>query len=569
MHPIPIHPKGKRPIASAWADRSIAEDLAGFSEGSNVGVILGAPSGDLVDLDLDSPEALLAASILAPPTASFGRASKPRSHLLFRCPGAETTTHAHGGTMHAEIRSTGVQTVFPGSVHESGEPILWHENTTPIEITPADLRRLGGDVSAVALLARHWPKDGHEARLAFAGGLLSSEVDDARAERLLRAVATVAGHGEADVSPSITSTRKRLDAGEEVRGWGSLAQTIDPRVVDRVRDWLGCAERAASIEWVGAGELAAPLGPVPWLVKDLDLCPGAPALLAGYGFSGKTLAAQALAVAVASGSPLWGSLQARQGPARHLDYEQGHRLTAERYQRLSRAAGVELRALPLSVAVLPRLDLGGRGVERLLAKACEGAALVLVDSLRASAPNHDENSSEIRSVLDTLGRVSESTGATVLVIHHARKPSREDKGGAQMAIRGSGAIFDACSSVLVFDGVKGEPVTVSHEKARTSGTPGPDLHLEISDVPREADPRWGLAARIVRAEKRDEDRDLEVQILAFIRGCHGPGPSKQTITDAMGRKADRTRAAIARLESKGAIVNHATGRGTQYHEDGK
>jgi hypothetical protein len=48
----------------------------------NIGVLLGAPSRDLVDIDLDCPEALVFKDrFLLKTEAVFGRPSKPGSHL--------------------------------------------------------------------------------------------------------------------------------------------------------------------------------------------------------------------------------------------------------------------------------------------------------------------------------------------------------------------------------------------------------------------------------------------------------------------------------------------------------
>ena len=55
--------------------------------------------------------------------------------------------------------------------------------------------------------------------------------------------------------------------------------------------------------------LAAPLPDVEYLVCEIGLVAGggAPHLFAGYGFSGKTLALQAMALALAAGCPVWGA----------------------------------------------------------------------------------------------------------------------------------------------------------------------------------------------------------------------------------------------------------------------
>ena len=58
--------------------------VSDFPNGSNVGVILGPRSGELVDIDLDCAEALALADLYLPATeAIFGRKSKPRSHRIY------------------------------------------------------------------------------------------------------------------------------------------------------------------------------------------------------------------------------------------------------------------------------------------------------------------------------------------------------------------------------------------------------------------------------------------------------------------------------------------------------
>ena len=154
----------------------------------------------------------------------------------------------------------------------------------------------------------------------------------------------------------------------------------------------------------------------------------------------------------------------------HLDYEQGARLTRERYQKIARAHGVGPDDLGdrLAVVSLPPVYLDSPGAEDLLSREADGHKLVIVDSLRAAAPSVDENSSDIRRVLDTMTRASERTGAAFVVVHHATKPS-ETKRAVRYSLRGSGALYDAAGSVVVLDGEKGEAPMVHHEKARISG----------------------------------------------------------------------------------------------------
>src|SRR5215211_2585725 len=147
----------------------------------NLSVLLGEPSGGLVDVDLDCPEARKLAGRFLPPTgACFGRASSPRSHLLyvvdpvpeyerfvdpeayvvdpvpeyerFVDPEAQDENRA---TL-VELRSGGQHTVFPPSTHPSGEAIEWDREGEPARLTGEELIGAVGRLAAASLLARHW-----------------------------------------------------------------------------------------------------------------------------------------------------------------------------------------------------------------------------------------------------------------------------------------------------------------------------------------------------------------------------------------------------------------------------
>ena len=259
------------------------------------------------------------------------------------------------------------------------------------------------------------------------------------------------------------------------------------------------------IEHVGADAIFAPLPPVPWLCEGLRLAPGGVACLAGYGFSGKTVAAQSLALSVATGRDVFGVYRCKRGRVLHLDYEQGHRLTFDRYQRLARGMGVTLADIDdrLRVAVFPTIYLDSPHAPDVFARTLEGFDLVIVDSQRAAAPTVDENSSEVRKVIDLLARAGDKTGTLPAFLHHARKPSEGQQGGAKAAIRGSSAIYDACASVFVLTADKGEPTRVSHEKDRFYGVLISDFGIRFEDVEVGGDPRAGF--RVVHLDREQFD----------------------------------------------------------------
>jgi hypothetical protein len=118
-----------------------------------VGVLLGEPSGGLVDVDLDHAAAVEAADVILPRTALVsGRTRRPRTHRWFVAVGAPTLAHQARDTgMLVELRSTGGQTVLPPSPHPEGI-YEWDTYGEPTRIDAAELVKLVGQVAAAAFL---------------------------------------------------------------------------------------------------------------------------------------------------------------------------------------------------------------------------------------------------------------------------------------------------------------------------------------------------------------------------------------------------------------------------------
>lgn len=160
---LPIRARHKKPSSSRWPDFRIVDDddlTRHFTrrDVGNVGVILGEPSGGVVDVDLDTPEAIEMAPDFLPSTATFGRPSKLRSHWIYRADPIVATMQFRCPVTRAmlcEFRSTGHQTVFPPSTHESGEPIRWTPGGHVARVDGAELRAAVGRLAAAVLERRH------------------------------------------------------------------------------------------------------------------------------------------------------------------------------------------------------------------------------------------------------------------------------------------------------------------------------------------------------------------------------------------------------------------------------
>ncbi|MFO0083752.1 MAG: DUF3987 domain-containing protein [Phycisphaerales bacterium] len=160
---IPVPARKKIPVLKGWTDLRLSEsDLpAHFNGTGNIGVLLGEPSGWLIDVDLDCDEAVALAPKFLPPTgATSGRPGKPASHWWYVSEGMKTRKHQDpvSKKMIVELRSTGAQTVVGPSIHPSGEPY------DPLDGEPAvvDAGELAAAVAALAdavTEARHGRKE--------------------------------------------------------------------------------------------------------------------------------------------------------------------------------------------------------------------------------------------------------------------------------------------------------------------------------------------------------------------------------------------------------------------------
>ncbi len=112
--PIPVRFKGKKPTLADWPNARVGcENLDQFfpsGKDSNVGILLGEASGNLVDVDLDTAVAVALAAHWLPGTGMrFGPESAPPSHFLYRARIDKTWQfeHPETGEMIIELRGSG------------------------------------------------------------------------------------------------------------------------------------------------------------------------------------------------------------------------------------------------------------------------------------------------------------------------------------------------------------------------------------------------------------------------------------------------------------------------------
>ena len=248
--PVPIEPGTKECRVKKWQnlthDNIDIDKL--FPDGctKGIGILNGKPSGGLIDIDLDCPEARHAASILLPPTDRvWGRESAPDSHYGYRVDdlpeGAAINFDGPDGEHICEIRGTGGYTVVPPTIMPDGEPCVWQSNGEPACIGFAELRQEVGKVASAVLIAKHWTVGSrHNASLALAGGLLRAGWTVENVDSFIWCICCITEDIEIDDrAQCVRSTAEKFKQGNNVFGWPTLAELIGSDVVDRVCEWLG------------------------------------------------------------------------------------------------------------------------------------------------------------------------------------------------------------------------------------------------------------------------------------------------------------------------------------------
>jgi hypothetical protein len=188
------------------------------------------------------------------------------------------------------------------------------------------------------------------------------------------------------------------------------------------------------------------------------------AVLYGEGGIGKTYAMVDMAVAVAMAEP-WLDLPVTPGKTLLVDEESGQNRILDRLERTMRGHGIAPGTdVPIFATSFASWDLRAKGdARRLCGLVTETQAqLVIIDALVDVMLGGDENAvKDVQPIFHNLRLVAQTTGAAIVVMHHA------NKGGNQ---RGSSAIRGAVETVLCLSrqDSEGHVLRLEAEKMRDS-----------------------------------------------------------------------------------------------------
>jgi len=283
---------GKHPDPRLWPGGSAEPEH--FAD-RNVGVRLGPESNNLADVDLDCGEAVASGTLLLPPTnAAFGRGGQ-LTHALFTVTDAaaaflklqDPVLKGDAATIvelrwptwdEAEKRWKSIQTVFPPSLHYSGDTLQWVRDGEPASVLGAELVAAVRRVGAAVLIARYArPVERHGLVLLIANLLVRAGwADDRKIVQFMVAVFTARKDAynvktvtDGEGANAVKDARGRLKKNKPMTGLPALREMLDiaidemtnKKVVGVVKEWLNIPDSTSPK--ATNGKVPAPGKPTP------------------------------------------------------------------------------------------------------------------------------------------------------------------------------------------------------------------------------------------------------------------------------------------------------------------
>ncbi len=243
--PIPVPYQSKAPILKGWTKLTVtADNLGTYFDGTetNIGILTGKPSNGLVDVDIDSVDALKFAPYFLPNTnCIFGHKSKPRSHWVYRVRKLKAVAQFIGKEMILEIRGSNRCTVFPGSIHTSGEVIEFEnpDDYEPSTSTWKALKRSGSQIAIAHELSKVWSLGNrHELTLCAAAMLARLGWPEKDVRDLVRAIVHETNDKELqDRLTAVETTFAAYAHRRQISGDDRLGQIIGQEVAEDIYKW--------------------------------------------------------------------------------------------------------------------------------------------------------------------------------------------------------------------------------------------------------------------------------------------------------------------------------------------
>lgn len=282
--------------------------------------------------------------------------------------------------------------------------------------------------------------------------------------------------------------------------------------------------------------------PIRYVVKGY-IAEGA-TLLAGAPKIGKSWMALNIAVAIASGRPVFGAIPCTAGDVLYLALEDNQRRLKSRLLTMGVAAPERLTFM----TEWPALDADC--IEEMEAWIADSAnpALIVVDVLTKIRPATRDNAPLYEGDYRALGglqRLAGAHGIAVLILHHTRKMEAEDPFDSVSGTRG---LTGAADTVLVLKRDMGGGRTVLYGRGRDV------QEIETAFEFRQANGTWAIVGEAHEVARTDE-RQI---ILDILKASATPLTARE-VSDLSGGGYEATRKTLTRMVAAKEVER--TGRG--------
>lgn len=300
---------------------------------------------------------------------------------------------------------------------------------------------------------------------------------------------------------------------------------------------------------VTAEQLAQMLFPPVKYIVDGYIAEGC-TIFAGKPKIGKSWLALDLALAVACGGHVFGSIKVQYGDVLYCALEDNLRRLQQRINTcmplVEKPSALELHT------DWPRLDQGGTDAIRKWIDDHPNPRLVIVDTLakvRASRNQKDSTYEQDYKAVEDLQRLANEKNVSIILVTHTRKMGADD---ALDTVSGTLGLTGAADSVMVLDrGTNGVMLT------------GRGRDIEEYEVSMEFDKatcRWRILGDAREVNRSDERGAVLQALLDFPEGL---GPTD--IAAATGQKVTNTKMLLMRMAKAGEVLK--VGRGKYQHPD--
>lgn len=320
-------------------------------------------------------------------------------------------------------------------------------------------------------------------------------------------------------------------AGSLNGGW-TQGEMIPPHVRNELQGIAAKEDPQAAAEasgWIDVSFDTPETLKIDWTCEGLAITPGRPIMLYADPHAGKTTVQAELALAFATGSKAFGSIQT--GAPRKVvciecedDFDLRHHIGVFRHSHPP--------LLPDMLNVSSEPLFFGVDLEPIFA-SLDGHGIVFLNSLRAYTPGLEENSSDFAGPLLKLAALSRKHGIPVWINHHTNK---------QGGVRGTSAIEAAAGNSWTLT-VEDDTRTMTHSASRMCRAKQSfQLKFEGSKLSavRSEPARTGIS----RAQQ-----SLEMAIVARLQKADRWLPKAAAVQDFPGTMTAKTAALLALAET--------------------